>query len=390
MFLKIKLKKKKYKFFIIPLSILILLISFILFSTFFKLKTFKTTIESRDITKIEKLVDKKKNFLSILLSSNFSSILNDELLSLENQYINKSLPEDKYLELLDSYKNLNLSTDNINKAINNLPLTKLSENKFQEGLNYFNKGDYEDALALFEEINENTPSYKKAEPYINKSFKELTESTFSQTDSLIAKTNYTEAITLLEESKTKIKNQDLKVIDEKITKIKNMRMDYLYEYSKKSIENNLNDATKLKPYFGKLTKDNVNDFDITSKTNRFIFTDIQKQKTYVFKGSNKNWTLEKEFLCSTGVDNKETLVGYFEVIVKAPWFFSPKYGQGGKNYVQFKGNYLYHSLPLAVDQSTVLDYTLGEPASHGCIRLELEDSKWLYDNIEAGTTVMIF
>ncbi|HAH78565.1 MAG TPA: L,D-transpeptidase, partial [Ruminococcaceae bacterium] len=32
---------------------------------------------------------------------------------------------------------------------------------------------------------------------------------------------------------------------------------------------------------------------------------------------------------------------------------------------------------------------LGEPASHGCIRLPVEDAKWIYDNIPEGTKVVI-
>ena len=45
------------------------------------------------------------------------------------------------------------------------------------------------------------------------------------------------------------------------------------------------------------------------------------------------------------------------------------------------GDYLFHSVPYNKDQSEVVDYTLGVPASHGCIRLKTEDAKWIYDNI---------
>ena len=70
-------------------------------------------------------------------------------------------------------------------------------------------------------------------------------------------------------------------------------------------------------------------------------------------------------------------------------FFSDKYNQGGKYWVQFYGDYLFHSVPYNKDQSEVVDYTLGVPASHGCIRLKTEDAKWIYDNIESGTKVII-
>jgi lipoprotein-anchoring transpeptidase ErfK/SrfK len=32
---------------------------------------------------------------------------------------------------------------------------------------------------------------------------------------------------------------------------------------------------------------------------------------------------------------------------------------------------------------------LGVPASHGCIRLEIENAKWIYYNIPIGTPVNI-
>ena len=32
---------------------------------------------------------------------------------------------------------------------------------------------------------------------------------------------------------------------------------------------------------------------------------------------------------------------------------------------------------------------LGQPASHGCVRLCVRDAKWIYDNCAVGTTVTI-
>ena len=70
-------------------------------------------------------------------------------------------------------------------------------------------------------------------------------------------------------------------------------------------------------------------------------------------------------------------------------FYSEQYEQGGKYWVQFLGDYLFHSLPYDEDQDEIVDNTLGVPASHGCIRLDTEDAKWIYDNCRYGTTVVI-
>jgi len=33
---------------------------------------------------------------------------------------------------------------------------------------------------------------------------------------------------------------------------------------------------------------------------------------------------------------------------------------------------------------------LGSPASHGCIRLKLEEAKWLYEKLPSGVKVIIY
>ena len=35
-------------------------------------------------------------------------------------------------------------------------------------------------------------------------------------------------------------------------------------------------------------------------------------------------------------------------------------------------------------------WALGQKASHGCIRLRVEDAKWIYQNCESGTVVVIY
>ena len=40
-------------------------------------------------------------------------------------------------------------------------------------------------------------------------------------------------------------------------------------------------------------------------------------------------------------------------------------------------------------EKNIVDYTLGIPASHGCVRLKVEEAKWLYDNIPSGTKLII-
>ena len=55
---------------------------------------------------------------------------------------------------------------------------------------------------------------------------------------------------------------------------------------------------------------------------------------------------------------------------------------------------LFHSVPFSSRNEATLQQDafnkLGSPASHGCIRLRVDDSKWIADNCPPGTVVRIF
>ncbi len=117
-----------------------------------------------------------------------------------------------------------------------------------------------------------------------------------------------------------------------------------------------------------------------------IDVSVGEQKVRVFH----NGTLIKEWVVSTGKNNC-TPMGQFTVKNKGKWFFSEKYQQGARWWVSFQGNYLFHSIPMDSKQRIIPEEAekLGAPVSHGCIRLRIEDAKWLYDHIPLGTPVII-
>ncbi|SMC00061.1 Lipoprotein-anchoring transpeptidase ErfK/SrfK [Thermanaeromonas toyohensis ToBE] len=103
--------------------------------------------------------------------------------------------------------------------------------------------------------------------------------------------------------------------------------------------------------------------------------------------------LKKEWVVSTGTPDKPTPLGVFAIQNRGEWFYNPKYNQGAKWWVSFKdwGVYLFHSLPMDRDQRIIPEEALklGTPASHGCVRLEVDNAKWIYDHIPQGTPVYI-
>lgn len=98
----------------------------------------------------------------------------------------------------------------------------------------------------------------------------------------------------------------------------------------------------------------------------------------------------KEMLCSTG---KDTPLGNFAISEKQEWLLleGDVWGQYACRIFE---SFLFHSVPYDEKRKDSLkpDYynKLGTQASAGCIRLAVEDCKWIYDNCEEGTTVEIY
>ncbi|MCM0649378.1 L,D-transpeptidase [Clostridium swellfunianum] len=136
-------------------------------------------------------------------------------------------------------------------------------------------------------------------------------------------------------------------------------------------------------------KDNLSG-EINKKTTYKVDVDLTKQLIFIYK-DNKEL---REIKCSTGLignADTETPVGNFEIQNKGTFFFSPKYNQGGKYYIKFFSNYLIHSIPTDKNGNIIEEEKdkLGVPVSHGCIRVPVEESKWIYDNIPVGSAVSI-
>ncbi|WMI80549.1 L,D-transpeptidase [Anaerotignum sp. MB30-C6] len=99
---------------------------------------------------------------------------------------------------------------------------------------------------------------------------------------------------------------------------------------------------------------------------------------------------EKAFYCSGG---EETPVGTFHTSDKYVWrpLFGDVYGQYA---TRVTGHILFHSVPYLQQDKSTLEYEeynkLGEIASMGCIRMTVEDVKWIYDNCPSGTSVKMY
>lgn len=113
---------------------------------------------------------------------------------------------------------------------------------------------------------------------------------------------------------------------------------------------------------------------------------------YAKDGGNGYIIPVKTFACSVGLPETPTPTGTFYTPIKYRWhtLMGPSYGQYCTRVV---GGVLFHSVAgsnMSSYNLSAAEYNkLGQPASHGCIRLTVRDAKWIYDNCKLGTKVTI-
>ena len=128
-----------------------------------------------------------------------------------------------------------------------------------------------------------------------------------------------------------------------------------------------------------------------SKTGYFIWVNTYSQYVYVFKGSRHNWKCLKKYICSTGRIGTRTPLGDGVItgkVYRYPWtpmqyFYYGLYKSRG-------GGWFHSWLYYPSGQIYTGIGTLGKPASHGCIRMNKNDIKWIYENVPTGTRYMVY
>jgi len=131
----------------------------------------------------------------------------------------------------------------------------------------------------------------------------------------------------------------------------------------------------------------VQDIDFTSSDDFRIKVDLTKQKVFVYYKDN----LIKEMICSGGAEETPTPPGEFETSDKIKYSWVERFNVGAFYWTRFYKTYLFHSVPYDEKKEMIMEEyeKLGSPVSHGCIRLKLEEAKWLYDKLPSGVKVII-
>ena len=125
----------------------------------------------------------------------------------------------------------------------------------------------------------------------------------------------------------------------------------------------------------------------SSATPYLLLVNRSRHKVYIFQGYRGNWKQIREWSCGDGAASTPTVEGTFKVQNRGYYFDS-----GSARcywWTQFYGNYLFHSVLYHKD-GTLMDGRVGMALSHGCVRLEIQNAKWIYDTIPSGSTVVVY
>lgn len=127
----------------------------------------------------------------------------------------------------------------------------------------------------------------------------------------------------------------------------------------------------------------------------YIEVDLTNNITTVY--SSLDDSVVRQMICSSGTGKYQSPTGTYTMPEKrkrnerGEWYaFEDGYGKYGSRIV---GSYLFHSFLFEkMDDGTMRWETyaaMGTSASHGCIRLYIEDAKWIADNCMPGTKVTL-
>ncbi|WP_238883347.1 L,D-transpeptidase [Clostridium sp. YIM B02551] len=372
-------------FYILILSISTSLVIFSVVNYTYLIQNFKAKFNNGDYTEASKIAISSQTYNPVKLlmfKGDLKNFLSDSLSSTINSYKNADISESEALYLVSKIDYYGLFSKEIEDFKATLPTIKESNKNFQAGLDAIKSEDYKASITNFSKVSEYDSNYKLALEYEKSSLDKFKKATLDKANDLASQKYYTDAINLIKSDLKDYYNDD-KEISDTIASYEKQKADYLASKN----TSNSSKAASTAPL--SLSLSNINTLNLTSLTSYMLYVNITNQKTYVFKGTKNNWKLLKTLSCSTGKDDTDTPKGVYQVQEKGDWFYSDKYKQGAKYWVQFQGNYLFHSIPFEEDKKTVIDPSLGAPLSHGCVRLSLEDAKWLYDNINKGTKVII-
>ena len=137
----------------------------------------------------------------------------------------------------------------------------------------------------------------------------------------------------------------------------------------------------------------VHEVNISEIDGFYIKVNYQENVVTIYiKDKEGNYTKPyKAMVCSTGIATPKS--GVYKMSDRGEW--GMMVGRvWAQYYSRITGQILFHSVPYTSKSPNKLEYweydKLGTTASAGCVRLTVEDAKWIFDNCTAGTQVEFY
>lgn len=164
---------------------------------------------------------------------------------------------------------------------------------------------------------------------------------------------------------------------------------YVYDRTVKSGENYYYyDGSGIKRACSKTMWNKVR--NTKSNTKYLIAVDCSQNRVCVYQGKKGKWNLKYYWKCSTGKRSTPTIKGTFKVCGKVS-HFGEKKGYSVWYATRIKYEYYFHSiLYKPYSKKVVKNGRLGANLSHGCIRLEMKNAKWIYKKCKKKTRIIIY
>ena len=136
-----------------------------------------------------------------------------------------------------------------------------------------------------------------------------------------------------------------------------------------------------------------------AETNYTITVDVTNQIVTVYDTGNiSDSGIVRQMICSTGKNATPTPLGTYSLpkphsIERKEWYYFSEFNCYAKWATRVVRGILFHSVLYTAKKkgpTSASTKALGSKASHGCIRLKVEDAYWIAMNCPEGTTCKIF
>ena len=124
---------------------------------------------------------------------------------------------------------------------------------------------------------------------------------------------------------------------------------------------------------------------------------VKDQRVYAYglDDDNEYTDLVRTMKCSTGRKGNETPLGTYEGTTGpgARWHYFKKFDCWAQYAYYIQGDIMFHSVLYGSKEGSVTRSSvnnLGRRASHGCVRLSVEDAKWVWSNCPRNTKVIVY